>query len=185
MDDYRAQVLQTTIHARPRREALRELVQVLRRNQIAVIIADEYRKGSDGVRVPFFGRAVLARRGPVTLALRTGAALVPAYLVRDDNGRLTLTVEPELELVRTQRDRGAIVENTLRITQWLEQTVRSHPDQWNWMTVQWQDASEQGTGGKADRSSAYQSRAGFTSRVSAPLTETRDGAPETNDRRRS
>jgi KDO2-lipid IV(A) lauroyltransferase len=186
MDDYRMQVLQTTIHARPRREALRELVQVLRRNQIAVIIADEYRKGSDGVRVPFFGHAVLARRGPVTLALRTGAAMVPAYLVRDDDGRLTLTVEPELELIRTERDKGAIVENTLRITQWLEQTVRSHPDQWNWMTVQWQDGPDEPTIRKTGRSSAYESRGSAPeSRVSAPLAETRDRRPETDNFRRS
>jgi len=41
MDDYRLKVRQKTIHARPRREALRELSQVLRRNELAVVIADE------------------------------------------------------------------------------------------------------------------------------------------------
>jgi KDO2-lipid IV(A) lauroyltransferase len=139
MDEYRLKVLQTTIHARPRSEALRQLVQVLRRNEIAVIIADEYRKGNHGVPVPFFGRAVLARRGPVTLALRTGAAVVPASLIRGSDNRLTLIVERELELIRTGRDKTVIAENTLRITQWLERTVGLYPDQWNWITVNWQE----------------------------------------------
>ena len=44
MDDYRLQVRQKTIHARPRQRALRELTEVLRHNQIAVMIADEYRR---------------------------------------------------------------------------------------------------------------------------------------------
>ena len=68
MDDYRLKVRQKTIHARPRREALRELSQVLRANELAVVIADEYRR-NNGIHVPFFGRTVLARRGPATLAL--------------------------------------------------------------------------------------------------------------------
>ena len=46
MDNYRLQVRQKTIHARPRRQALRELSLVLRANEIAVIIADEYRRTS-------------------------------------------------------------------------------------------------------------------------------------------
>ena len=139
MDQYRLQVLQTTIHARPRREALKQVVQVLRRNQVAIIIADEYRRSGSGIRVPFFGRSVLARRGPVTLALRTGAAVVPAYVIRERNNRLKLIIEPEVKLIRSERDQSRIGENILRLTEWLENTVRRYPDQWNWMNVRWYD----------------------------------------------
>jgi len=138
MDRYRLAVWQKTIHARPRRIASQSLVQVLRGNEIAVVIADEYRDGS-GIHVPFFGRQVLARRGPATLALRTGAAVVPIYMVRDGTGRLTLVIEPEIELERSVTTRAAIQENVLRITQWLERVVRAYPDQWNWMNIRWQE----------------------------------------------
>ena len=141
MDDYRLKVRQKTIHARPRPEAVRELARVLRSNGLALLIADEYRTGS-GILVPFFGRSVLARRGPATLALRTGAAVVPTYLVRGAERQLQLIIEPELELVRRERNKAEIRENTLRMTQWLERTVRAYPDQWNWMTIHWQDAPE-------------------------------------------
>jgi len=134
MDDYRLQVRQRTIHARPRREALRELNLVLRQNQAVVMIADEFRQGK-GIEVPFFGGTVIARRGPVTLALRTGAAIVPAYLVRQANDSLKLIIEPELELDRSGKGSAQITENTVRMTQWLERTVRAYPDQWNWMNI--------------------------------------------------
>ena len=134
MDDYRLQVRQRTIHARPRREALRELNLALRQNQAVVMIADEFRQGK-GIEVPFFGGTVIARRGPVTLALRTGAAIVPAYLVRQANDSLKLIIEPELELDRSGKGSAQITENTVRMTQWLERTVRAYPDQWNWMNI--------------------------------------------------
>ena len=136
MDDYRLQVRQQTIHARPRREALQEINAVLRRNQIAVVIADEYRKGN-GIQVPLFGRTVNARRGPITLALRTGAALVPACMIRQPDGTLKLIIEPELELDRSGKGKAEIRENTVRMTGWLERTVRRYPDQWNWMNFRW------------------------------------------------
>jgi KDO2-lipid IV(A) lauroyltransferase len=137
MDDYRIKVRQKTIHARPRREALRQLGQVLGRNEIAVVIADEFR-GNNGIHVPLFGRTVRARRGPATMALRTGAAVVPVYLIRDKSCGLKMIVEPELDLIRTDRGRNAVRENTLRITRWLETTVRAYPEQWNWMNIHWQ-----------------------------------------------
>jgi lauroyl/myristoyl acyltransferase len=134
MDQYRLQVRQKTIHARPRRMALQTLNDVLRGNQVVVMIADEYRKGS-GIEVSLFGRTVIARRGPVTLALRTGAAIVPACMVRQPDNSLKLIIEPELKLERTIRGKEQIRDNTILITQWLERTVRAYPDQWNWMNL--------------------------------------------------
>jgi len=140
MDRYRLRIGQKTIHARPRRLASQELLQLLRRNELAIVIADEYRSGS-GIHVPFFGRTVLARRGPATLALRTGAAVVPTYMIRDAGGKLTLVIEPEIALLRTGGTKTEVKENTLRITQRLERVVRSYPDQWNWMNIRWQESA--------------------------------------------
>jgi KDO2-lipid IV(A) lauroyltransferase len=138
-DRYREKVGQKTIHSRPRKEAFRELTEVLRQNGIAVVIADEFRSGS-GVQVSFFGRTVTARRGPATLALRTGAAVVPAAMLRDEDGTLRLEVDPKIDLCRTGDVKADVAENTRRMTRWLEKTVAAHPDQWNWFTVRWQDA---------------------------------------------
>jgi KDO2-lipid IV(A) lauroyltransferase len=138
MDDVRLQVWQRTIRARPRRAALKELHAVLRRNEIAVVIADEYKNGH-GIPVPLFGGIVSARRGPATLALRTGAAIVPAFLVRQAGDGLKLIIEPELELARTDKGQDDVRESILRITRWLERSVSAYPDQWNWTNIQWQN----------------------------------------------
>ena len=63
MDRYRLKVKQRTIHARPRREALRELSDDLASNQIAVIIADEYRKAKDSGFVIWPDRDCAPRAG--------------------------------------------------------------------------------------------------------------------------
>ena len=150
MDDVRLQVWERTIHARPRRVALHALNTVLRRNEIAIVVADEYRDGH-GISVPLFGGNVNARRGPATLALRTGAAIVPALLVRRPDDGLKLMIEPELELARAGKGKDEVRESTLRITQWLERTVRAYPDQWNWTNIRWQDGSDTESAAKEHR----------------------------------
>jgi KDO2-lipid IV(A) lauroyltransferase len=150
MDKYRLEIRQKTIHAHPRREALRQLTDTLRRNELAVIISDEYRRG-EGIEVPLFDRIVIARRGPATIALRTGAAMVPAYMIRRPDGMLNLIIEPELELDRSRKGAEQIRENTIRITQWVERTVHSYPDQWNWMNIRWWKTIPESTLGAAAR----------------------------------
>ncbi len=150
MDDVRLQVWQRTIRARPRRAALNALNTVLRRNEIAIVVADEYRDDR-GILVPLFGGNVNARRGPATLALRTGAAIVPALLVRRPDDGLKLMIEPELELARAGKSKDDVRESTLRITQWLERAVRAYPDQWNWTNIRWQDGSDIESAAKGHR----------------------------------
>jgi lauroyl/myristoyl acyltransferase len=48
---------------------------------------------------------------------------------------LQLVIEPELQLARTEKTKEDVRENTVRMTQWLERTVRDYPDQWNWMNI--------------------------------------------------
>ncbi len=139
MDRYRLKVKQRTIHARPRQAALNRLQEILRANEIALVIADEYRRGN-GIPVSLFGRTVTARRGPATLALRTNAAVVPGCVVRQEDDSLKLVIEPELELDRSGKGKTQVRENTVRITRWLEQTVLRYPDQWNWMNIHWSEA---------------------------------------------
>jgi KDO2-lipid IV(A) lauroyltransferase len=139
MDRYRLKIKQRTIHARPRPAALKRLHEVLRANEIAVVIADEYRPGN-GIAVPLFGRTVTARRGPATLALRTNAAVVPASVIRQPDDSLKLVIEAELELDRSGKSKAEVRENTIRISQWLERMILRYPDQWNWMNIYWAEA---------------------------------------------
>ena len=134
IDDYRLRARVRTISAKPRREAVRGLLKALRANSVLLIIADEFKSG--GVPVEFFGLRSPAPRGPATLALRTGAPVVPMFVTRDARDRLTLHIEPEIELVQSGDREQDVADNTVRFTRHLESMIRRYPDQWNWLGFQ-------------------------------------------------
>jgi KDO2-lipid IV(A) lauroyltransferase len=122
---------QQVIPSRPRRAAVRAMTDKLKRNEIVFILGDNLKEGK--VEGSLFGRRVYTPRGPVSLAFRTGAALVPMYLVRNYDGKLTLVIEPELLLIRNVYE--DVSGNTRRIVGYLEGLIGRYPDQWNWLTV--------------------------------------------------
>ena len=131
IDDYRLKAGVKTISAKPRREAVRRILKALRAKTVMLMIADEFKSG--GVPVEFFGFRSPAPRGPATLALRTGAATVPMYMVRDSYDRLTLYIEPEIELSRSDGLEDDVAANTVLFTRTIEAMIRRYPDQWNWL----------------------------------------------------
>ncbi len=117
----------------PRREAVKSILAVLRDNGIVIMLADNLKRGE--LETTLFGQPVRTARGFVSLALRTGAAVVPVYLVHGDGGGLQLVVEPEMEMVRTGELDADLAANTGGIMRLLENLVRRYPDQWYWLTV--------------------------------------------------
>src|SRR3989338_5595846 len=131
IDRYRAMVGIQTISAKPRREAARQILKALRRNEVILVIADEFKSG--GVEVEFLGRMAPAPRGPATLALRTGAAVLPTFVTRDAEYHLTLRIGEEVRLVKTGDLQQDIAANASLFAGHLEAMVRRYPDQWNWL----------------------------------------------------
>jgi len=99
------------------------------------ILADRAVTGV-GETVEFFGRPALLPSAHVALALRTGAALVPAFTWRD-KGFLCARIEEPLELVSTG-DRDADVRaGVRRFAQVLERYIKEHPEQWTVFEAVW------------------------------------------------
>lgn len=124
---------QRIIPSRPKRKAVRKVLDALKRNEIVFILGDNLKKGK--IPALLFGQPVLSPRGPVSLALRSGAALVPLYLVRNYQGRLHLVIEPEIAMEKGGRLADDIAANTQKIVSYLEGLIRRYPDQWTWLTV--------------------------------------------------
>ena len=117
----------------PRREAVKKILGALRDNGAVMMLADNLKRGE--LETTLFGQPVRTARGFVSLALRTGAAVLPVYLVRGHSGGLQLVIEPEMEMVRTGEMGADLAANTDRIMRLLEELVRRYPDQWYWLTV--------------------------------------------------
>ncbi len=119
------------IPARPSRDSVPRIIGALRRNEVVLVVPDEFK--TTGVAVDFLGRQVPAPRGPITIARRTGAAVLPVFMVRDRGNRLTLHVEPEIRFAHTGDREADLRANARLFVREIEKMVRRHPDQWSWM----------------------------------------------------
>ena len=74
---------------------------------------------------------------PAALALKTGAAVIFGFILREGGSRHRLILQGPIELIRTGDPARDIRENTARFTREIEQWIRSHPDHWVWMHNRW------------------------------------------------
>ena len=84
---------------------------------MVLLIADEFKSGD--VEVEFLGRTAPAPRGPATLALRTGAAVIPMFATRDAKDHLILRIGQEIDLIRTGDLREDVTANVTLFTRHL------------------------------------------------------------------
>jgi lauroyl/myristoyl acyltransferase len=121
----------------------REMLAALRRNEILGILIDRPLT-EEGVAVQFFGTETRVPAGAATLALRTGAGVVTAVVVRES----TYYVAHVGPLLRPEStgDRAADVRAlTQRFMDQLEVWIRRYPDQWYMFRDMW-PARGQGPG---------------------------------------
>lgn len=124
---------QSVISTVAKRTAVTKILAALKRNEIVHILGDNLKKGR--VDAALFGQRVPSPRGPISLALRSAAPVVPMYLVRNYQGEMNLVIEPEIEMIRDGNLSEDIERNTRQMVFFLESLIRKYPDQWNWLTV--------------------------------------------------
>lgn len=111
------------------------VVRALRGGGVVGVLADRAITGV-GERVPLFGREALLPSAHVALALRTGAALVPGFALRDGE-RLRAYAEPELDLERTGDHDADVREGVRRWAAVLGSYVARAPEQWSVFDPVW------------------------------------------------
>jgi len=122
-----------------RRNAARAIFEVLRSGGAVGMLMDQNTLDGDGnVFVDFFGLPASTTAGLARIALRTGAAVVPVFVIWDEGlGKYRLRFDPAVELVRTGETERGVVENTARFNQIIEDYIRRYPDQWLWIHRRW------------------------------------------------
>ena len=81
-----------------RQGAIRRVLRALSANECVAILIDQHIHGADAVKVDFFNRPAATTSALATLALRTGAPLVPAFALPLAGGRYRLIYEHPVEL---------------------------------------------------------------------------------------
>ena len=115
---------------------IRHARRCLKRNELLGIVTDVDTHVS-GVFVDFFGRPAYTPYSPVAIALKTGAAILPTFIVRQPDGSHRAIIEPPLALQRTDVKEKDLVINTQKFTKIIESYIRRYPTQWIWMHRRW------------------------------------------------
>lgn len=117
--------------------SIRKILHLLAAGEPVAMLIDQNLAWYDGVFVPFFKEIACTNKALASLALRTGAPVIPAYNVRQRDGSYRIVVEPEVELVKSGNKRRDVEENTARFNKVIESYVRRHPEQWFWVHQRW------------------------------------------------
>jgi KDO2-lipid IV(A) lauroyltransferase len=117
-----------------RGNAIRTVIKRLKEGEIVAMLPDQK---SDDVWVPFFGQLSGTVGGPAVIAMRTGAAIIPCYCIRNDAGSYTAIVEPEIDTHATSDHHADCVRIMTDVNASLERIIRKYPDQWLWLHDRW------------------------------------------------
>lgn len=125
----------------------RRILRVLKANGVVAIVTDRPMTSKDGVPVTFFGRRCYVPAGPATLALLSGAVILPGYARYDaaySPAYYSAVLTPFF--AESTGDRQAdIIATTQRIYTALEEIIRPYPEQWAMFRPFWPAEREENT----------------------------------------
>lgn len=119
-----------------RDESPKKILRVLKSGGMIGILADQDVDSIEGVFVDFFGKLAYTPMAPASLALATGAEILPCFLIRQRNRR-TFVVEDPIELEITGNKERDILINTEKWSKVIESYIKRYPSQWVWMHRRW------------------------------------------------
>ncbi len=108
------------------------ILRALREGRCVAFLNDQYARRTGGILAPLFGARCFTAPGAALLALRSGAPVLPFYIVREGPDQHRAVVLPEIELARTGDIRRDVATATARTNDALESIIRRHPEQWLW-----------------------------------------------------
>lgn len=121
-----------------KKQSARMMFRVLENGGLLGILADLNAQEREGVFVNFFGVPASTTTSIARLALKTGAAVLPAFAVWDESKRkYVVYLEPPVECNKTGNAETDVENLTQKITDVVEKYVRRYPEQWLWIHKRW------------------------------------------------
>lgn len=121
----------------------RGLLAAFREGETVGVLMDQNMTPPQGVFVDYFGEPACTAGGIAKIAMRTDAAVVPAFTIWDAGLRkYRVHFDPALPLIHTGDEEADIVANTAAFTKVIEDYVRRYPDQWLWVHRRWKTRPE-------------------------------------------
>ncbi len=143
LGDHQRRLGQNPFPVKPITSSFKKSLSCLRRNEILYIIADE-RQRRGGIPVPFFGQTASTAPGPAILSLKTGAPILPMFVVREKGVPHTLFIGSPIEIELTGDEKKDAELLTAKFTRAIEGIVKQYPSQWTWLNRRWELPSSKG-----------------------------------------
>ena len=110
---------------------LKSCFHVLKRNSVLAIMGDrDFSDHGRGIKVNFFGRPTILPRGPAFFSLKTGAPIIPTFLIRKKDDTVELVFEEPLMTIETGNPDKDIKSTMEKYISVIERYIKSYPDQW-------------------------------------------------------
>lgn len=114
----------------------RELIKALRANEVIAILTDQD-AGKFGTFVNFFGRPTSTHSGAFAFAQKTGAEVLPAFIVRQKGPYHRIDMLGPIGCNDSQDPKKAITLGLQNFSSLLESYARKFPTQWLWVHKRW------------------------------------------------
>src|SRR6202041_1827476 len=116
----------------------RGLLGAMRRGETVGILMDTNMTPPQGVFVDFFGVPACTGSGMARVALKTGARVLPGFLLWDEaTQQYVLRFGAALDLPVSDDAESDALAHTALFTRVIEDYVRQYPDQWLWVHRRW------------------------------------------------
>lgn len=116
----------------------RGLIGAMRKGDTVGILMDTNMTPPQGVFVDYFGHLACTASGLARVALKTGAAVLPGFMLWEEaENAYVLRFGPQITLPATGNSEVDVLASTQACTAAIEQWVRRYPDQWLWVHRRW------------------------------------------------
>jgi KDO2-lipid IV(A) lauroyltransferase len=128
---------QVGVHSIHKKNAIREIIEKLKKNELVGFVLDQRVNEREGVVVQFFGRPAGTISGLALLSLRYDLPVLPVFIHREADLEHRLSIGAPV-ILPLSGDRDKDIRNlTQKYSDILEQQVRLHPEQWIWLHKRW------------------------------------------------
>lgn len=109
--------------------AAHQCLKMLRENKTIALAGDRV-FNTGGVFLDFFGLPARLPEGPAVLSLRTGAAIIPVFMLRNPDDTFKLIFEKPIEYQPRGDKQKDLMQLTAKCGTIIEDYVRNYPEQW-------------------------------------------------------
>ncbi|MBQ1919443.1 MAG: lysophospholipid acyltransferase family protein [Selenomonas sp.] len=114
----------------------------LKKGKILGFLADQD-AGPKGAFLPFLGKMASTPMGPAVFACKFNAPVLPAFILRQPNGRHKVVIGEVMRYEDTGDTDKDLFNFTAKMTAIMEKVIRENPTQWLWFQKRWNTSLEQ------------------------------------------